>query len=824
MSSPRPAETASLKAQVLAARAALSAMKPGLRGMTQRSNAYADALDAMLHAHLPMNALCSWIAVGSYGRKTAGPGSDVDLRWLLAAHDEALSERAAAALRGVLDQDLVGGCQVLTPPEWLTAAQNDLTAATALLDARVIGADGGGLGVLLREARVTLFSPSELGEFGARLGEECAQRAARYGATVYLLEPDLRASPGGLRDMDVIGWSASARFGCAPTEAFSALLDARVISRSVHSDLMHATRFLRSLRCALHARAARRSDRLSFDAQEDVAAQIYPGGSSAVEQLMQRYYVHARAVSRVRERALDACASGGQTAALRVPARDTRFVLEGGKLALAQRTALHADPSLALSAFEHAGVQQLLLHAELRDALTTCASDPTWAIALQNAPEAGERWLGLLANGALMSELDETGMLFAMVPEFEPVRGRAHHDTYHVYTVDVHSVAAVRMLASLARGEATAGFSLASRLAAKGYDKRVLPLAVLLHDLGKGYPDEDGSRRNHAAVGARMVPAIAARLGLTASETARTVLLVEQHLAFYKLATRADLDAPETMAELFAAVPNREALVQLYLLTVVDLETTSPGALNGWKLHVLDALFLRAEEHLRGCVSIPVEALSDAQTELLEATPDGAVGFRATHQGDDMDYIEVAIVLPDGPGALARVASAFATAEMDILGARLDVAPREGRDRPRALDVFWCKRRGQKKLNTAQLRKLEKAVLSCMNGAAMPPAPPPPSWQRRGPSVKTDVRVARSSGGRCSVEVVAEDTPGLLHRLALAFYYLGLDIQLAKINTEGAKAIDVFYVTGASGAPVADADLGRIRTHLLEALGHSELP
>ncbi len=807
------------KLRVHAARASLSAMQPGLRGMTKKSHEYANSIDELLRVALPLETPCSWIAVGSYGRKTAGPCSDIDLRLLCPRHDDEIAERAALALRGVLDKSLVGGCQTVTPAEWLKAAHTDLAAATALLDARLLDHDDGLLAPLIAESRATLFAPARCTLFAQRLGEECTQRAARFGATVYLIEPDLRASPGGLRDLDILSWAACARFACPAEYAFAELLDARILSRGGHAQLERAARFLRSLRCALHARAGRRSDRLSFDAQEDVATKGRPGDVTAVEQLMQQYYLHARVVLRVREQVLDACSDTGEGSAISSATSDSRLVVTGGKIALASPGTLYRDPMVAFASFEVATQHGLSLHGRLRDALLSASSEVQWAQSLRSAPGAGDRLLALLAEGALMGDLDETGILFAMVPEFEPVRGRAHHDIYHVYTVDVHSVAAVRMLAGLPRGEQGTGFELAARLAQEGYNKRVLPLAVLLHDLGKGYPDKDGSRRNHAAVGARMVPAIAARLGLSPEETARVVLLVDQHLAFYKLATRADLDSPETLATLFEVVPNREALVQLYLLTVVDLETTSPGALNGWKLHVLDTLFQRAEQTLRGDVHESLVPICDAHQALLDGTPDGSVGFGVTNRDGGGEYVQVAVVVPDARGALARVAGAFACSDMEILGARLNVAPNEDRAIPRALDLFWCKRRGHKGASPLQLRKLEKAVLNCMQERDLPPVAPPPSWQRRGPAILAEVRTRLEAGGRCCVEVMAEDTPGLLHRLALGFYDLGLDIQLAKINTEGAKAIDVFYVFGSSGTPIEKEQLAAIRTRLMIAIG-----
>ena len=800
------------------ARAKLSDAVYGPSELAPALEAMVNALDDHVRVFLePLPDVC-WLAVGSYGRRVMGPWSDTDIRMLVAAHDERNEERATAGLRGLWSRELQGGCQALTIDEWLGLAEHDLTAATALLDARVLAGDPQLWEALRQKAFQTLFSEQRLPAFCTRLTEECEARHARFGGTVYLLEPDLRASPGGLRDLDVVGWAASARFQCAANEVASSLTSHGVVGHVEAEELEHATLFMRRLRCALHLRAGRRSDRLSFDAQEDVAAGMGASGTAEVESMMQEYYRHARVVARTREGVLEACAgvAGGK-----VTVDDTshpHFVLRDGRLDLRNANELDTMPALALDAFALLGALKTTLHPQLREALIRAASNADWARSLREGVAVGDAWLALLAAGRFLTELDETGLLFAVVPEFEPVRGRAHHDVYHVYTVDVHSVAATRMLADLSRGQCADGFALAARLASQGYDRRVLPLAVLLHDLGKGYPDHDGSRRNHAAVGARMVPEIGRRLGLGNDEIERVYTLVDQHLTFYKLATRKDLDAPETLAELLQVTPDRRSLVELYLLTVVDLETTSPGALNGWKLHVLDELFRRADEALSGLASHQAHTLSQAQRALWESTPVGEVGFEAMTPDVDAAFVEVCVIVPDVPGALARVTRAFASVDMEILGARLNDVPKEGGEAPRAMDVFWCKRRGAKRVASTHLRALEKAVRACMDGELSFVEPKPASWKRRGPPVESRVRVSMETPTRLAVEVIAEDAPGLLHRLAVAFYELGLDIQVAKINTEGAKAIDVFYVSGASGLVPTEADFGKIRARLLAAI------
>ena len=192
------------------------------------------------------------------------------------------------------------------------------------------------------------------------------------------------------------------------------------------------------------------------------------------------------------------------------------------------------------------------------------------------------------------------GLLLAMIPEFAPVTGRVHHDVYHVYTVDVHSVAAVDALRALCRGELAQERPLATRLAAEIARPKPLFLATLLHDVGKGYPDATGSRKNHSQSGAELCDVILPRLGLSQEDTLEARHLVAQHLAMYHVATRRDLDDPATIEEFCRLVRGREGLRDLFLLTVVDLSTTSPTAMTSWKARMLDELYFAADAHLAG--------------------------------------------------------------------------------------------------------------------------------------------------------------------------------------------------------------------------------
>src|ERR1019366_5638677 len=217
-----------------------------------------------------------------------------------------------------------------------------------------------------------------------------------------------------------------------------------------------------------------------------------------------------------------------------------------------------------------------------------------------------------------------------MVPEFLPVTGRVHHDIYHVYTVDVHSVAALDRLRQLARGQLAHEHPLAPRLAAEVARPRPLFLATLLHDVGKGWPDADGSRKNHSKAGADLCQRILPRLGFSAEEVDEACQLIQQHLLMYHVATRRDLDDVGTIEEFCRSVRGREGLRNLYLLTVADLSTTSPTAMTSWKARMLDELYFASEAHLLGQPpQVDAERVARVSDAVRKSWPEGGAVLEA---------------------------------------------------------------------------------------------------------------------------------------------------------------------------------------------------
>jgi [protein-PII] uridylyltransferase len=828
-------------------------------------------------------------AVGSFGRGAVALRSDADLVLVTAGSTEEAAAFAEALLYPLWDAGLPLGHQVLNASGALTLAQQDLATATALLDLRWIAGNEVLVPELIAHAQEGLFGEEDLGAFIDRLDAEASVRHDRYGGSVYLLEPDVKSGPGGLRDLDGARWAARARYrvGEAADGAGPWVELARIgvlVAREAH-EIAASEEFLWRVRNRLHARAGRKTDRLGFEDQEALGVAMGYGDdrARAAERLMQDYYLHARAVTRARASLLER---------LRPPRRRGKpgppVDLGGGvqlfesQVTIAQSTALQQDPALAMRVYAACVRQQAPVLPFARDAIMRSAGDPDWCERLRATPEAASLFVELVCTvaetrtprGSMVAELHDVGLLLAMVPEFLPVTGRVHHDVYHVYTVDVHSVAAVDRLRQLARGEIAHEFPLSSRIAAEIARPIPLFLATLLHDVGKGWPDENGSLRQHSKVGADLCERILPRLGLSAEDCDEACALILDHLLMYRIATRRDLDDVATVAEFCRNVRGHEGLRNLYLLTVSDLSTTSPTAMTSWKARMLDELYFAADSYLAGgqpkadversarvrdavraAWSGPRDALdrllaSMPERYLLANVPESIVQHarvvlerkgRAAHvervDSRHPEAAELCVVADDRPGLLASIAAALTANRLEVLAAQVYSRPVDdgghgapgGAPRVEAVDVFWVRDRDGGVDGVSQaLPRLASDLENVCSGRVEPGAlirtrtgSSSPWRERPSPAVPTEILLDdRAAPRHTIVEVFAKDSPGLLFRLAHGLHELGLSIALSKINTEGMRVADVFYVSEPDGAKIErGARSKEVQEALVRAVG-----
>jgi len=826
-------------------------------------------------------------AVGGFGRGLLGWRSDLDVRLVTEESPERVQELAEAILYPLWDAGVSIGHQVATIDDLVDAARHDLPTATSLLDFHRLAGDAALARRLEERAFGGLFGEGALLDFYERLGSEVDERHRRFGDSVYLLEPDVKCGAGGLRDLDIALWAARARFR---TGGVSELRRVGVLSARETEEAAAAMDFIWKLRNRLHAAANRRSDRLSFDAQESLAEflnyrnRLDPlpenrdhATGAMVEAFMSDYYRHARVVLRLREQIIARATPPLHRRRPRISAVDEGLQAFNGELTLA-RADLEAEPVLAFRLYTAAVERDAKVLPYARDAVIRATSNPDFCEALRDSREAAQHFVRLLSspkpsafrNGSILAELHDVGLLTAMIPEFLPVVGRVHHDVYHVYTVDVHSVAAVDRLRALARGELADQHPLASRLAAELTRPAVLYLATLLHDVGKAIGGRDHSRRG-AEIGKRILT----RLGLPEADVDDACQLILQHLTMYRVAARRNLEDPATVSEFSKEVRGREGLRHLFLLTVADLSTTGPTSMTKWKSHMLDELFTITDEMLSGRTDFDegrLDAVKEAVKQLwtekedldflveyLDSMPEGyllsngpeeiASHARVALRGrgalvsaavvpsrraevaelcvvtGDRPNDPLCVVAGDRPGLLASISAAISSNGLDVHAAQ--VHSRKLADGSvQAVDLFWItdRRKDEGDLDRT-LHKFEADLRRVITGSVLPEELLKAGRtgrfsDRPMPTVTTDVVIDnRTSAHHTLIEVVTRDRPGLLFVLSRGFHALGLTIAVAKINTEGTRAIDVFYVTELDGKKLeGQPRMTQVRNSLLNML------
>ena len=845
-----------------------------------------DCFRAAMNLHQRAGAVppVALLAVGGYGRGTLALGSDLDLM-LVTRHDDvrAIEPLAESLFYPLWDAGVQVGHAARTADEFIALARSDLRTTTAVLDARFLAGDPELAADVIARATRAAFE-GDLSRFLDALVDEMSARHRRYGSTVYLLEPDLKHARGGLRDIDIARWALRARYR---VHDFADALRVGALSEAERAAFEEAREFIWRVRAVLHARAGRRSDRLTFDEQQEAAARLgYVSAdaddpvraiSDASEALMSAWYRHARAVSTQLEHVLDRCRPPHRISEYpqRVERVSDEIARFDGSLCLTSTESLRRDPSAALRIVEVALARAIPIAASTRASIADAARDPAWCESLRQceaAPGAFVRLVGATARipprldrstpvsetetntGSVLAELHDLGLMLAMVPEFGHVTGRVQHDVYHVYTVDVHSIAALDRLHAIARGEKSDELALATRLIG-GLDRRELVcLATLLHDIGKS------RGKPHARVGADLSLTVARRLRLGEDDALTVAWLVLEHLTLYHAATRRDLGDPMTLAQLVETARDAWRLRALYLLTVADLSTTSPTAMTSWKARMLDELYVRVSEAqaahparftnhagallIQAVANAPEEARPQVerllarmpQRYVLATAPERVVrharaigdlppGARRVHvepvEGDATgELLEIVFAAPDRPGLLALFAALLYANRLDVQSA--EIYSTEGA----AVDVFIARGAHLDPTDVARIaRRLPSQLDDLLDGRSDPDALVAstrggPGLARAEPAVRADVQIDDAASEAATViEVSGLDRPGFLYSVARAQHRRGLAIHLAKVNTEGRRVADVFYVTDADGRKLDAATRDAVKQDLLAVVG-----
>ncbi len=787
------------------------------------------AAQALEAAHRDGSSVCL-AAIGGLGRRELAPYSDLDLV-LLAPDAQAGDPEVEALVRNIVhplwDAGMRANVRADDPSAWLADAASDITTCTGLLDLRPLFGDAS-LVDALRERAFEEFLGPRRAEFLDRLDSEAQERHERYGGTVYLVEPDLKHGPGGLRDLAALEWALRATHRTADLGQLA--LDGHV-PPNMAALLQEARDVVLRLRIALHLAAKRPQERLGFAYQELLPPLMdrVPQGCDdatlieAVEVTMQEYYRSARALLRYGKRLRDRCQpERGDARALRQ--LDARFAIDRGRLIYTGTEALAQQPSLCFRALARARDHQVPLGGITFDAITEAFAIPAAAGVAQDAG-APAAFFELLTNTedvghpSAVELASELGLFDAVVPEFGDIRGRMQHDTYHVYTVDQHTVAALTMLKRIARGDHNKDYPLATSLHLELDDSRVLYLATLVHDTGKA------SGRDQCESGAEVAWATGRRLGLSDAEVERCSMLVGEHLCMPMLSQKRDLSDPELVADFSRRVGTPQGLAELYLLSLVDTASVRPGNLTGWKLALLDELYLLSRAHFRrGTARVrqqepaldePV-GMPERYRSLYDAdlrNQHGALVQRMLSEGDSVGLelgvgaggLRLTLCAVDRPALLAQTASVLCELGIEVMAADIfssSEAP------PIALDVFRVRARDAQEsgLRPQLIEQMRARLKQPWGPVQLERAPKPRTsrpWSSR-PRTPTSVTFeTEPSGSRTIIEIATEAEVDTLERITLALAAEGIAIILARINVEAERAVDTFYVERLSDAQQA---------------------
>ena len=602
--------------------ASLRAVSSGGAACRDIADLYDRALAGLFaSATAGISAPLALVATGGWARRELAPYSDIDFI-ILHDRDEVAAKQAADRLLYPLwDEKLAIGHALREPRAAARLARDDLATATALLDARHIAGDRRLTTELVRATLGVLSPGGNPNDFISALAAAKKARHDRFGASLYLLEPNLKQGIGALRDLATALWAAQVRWhpprpGLDPQSAESLignLVSMGHLTRRQGDVLSHARDFMLRVRALVQLQTKRRLDQLTFELQEAIAPALYPDAkphegdirsavAPAVEALMRDYYLHARGVVQVADRLLESA---------RVPARrkpriaqiDASFITFNGELAVKDPHLFSERPSEMLRLFRVAVAEQLPVYGHTRELIAeTIARDPK---PLATDPIAGKLFLDALvdvrdsAQPSALEVMHQLGILSAIMPEWAPCTCRVQHDLYHVYTVDQHQLYALAMQKRLARGELADEHPFAVELWKQVKRPAALLLGTLLHDVGKPLG------KGHAEKGAVVAQTVARRLGMSEDEAEVTEFLVRQHLTMAHISQRRDLTDPDVIARFAERIGNEDRLNKLYLLTLCDTAMTAPDNLNAWKAGLLSELAIRTGrlfrgEHLRG--------------------------------------------------------------------------------------------------------------------------------------------------------------------------------------------------------------------------------
>ncbi|MBS9403097.1 [protein-PII] uridylyltransferase [Halomonas sp. TRM85114] len=803
------------------------------------------------------------LAVGGYGRGELHPHSDVDLLLLLEHDDDAPYRDALTAFITFLwDIGLEIGHSVRSLADCVREAEADVTVITNLQESRTLAGPE-----RLRDAMQTQLSTERLwpaDRFFEAKWQEQIRRHYRYNNSEYHLEPNIKSSPGGMRDIQMIGWVAKRHFG---TERYEDIVANGFMNDAELQILSQGQAFLWQVRYALHMLTDRAEDRLLFDHQNTIAGLFGYRDTPerlAVEQFMKRYYRHVTALAGLNDMLLqhfdEAILHAGEKLATTV--LNERFEIKGGYIQARRRSVFRDRPSALLELFllmaEHPEIEgvradTIRLIRDHRHQIDDLYRDDLRHQSL---------FMALLRSGGnvprQLRRMNRYGVLGKYLPEFGRAVGLMQHDLFHIYTVDAHTLRLLKFVQCFRGPEGRDVFPVAATLIHQLPKLELLWIAGLFHDIGKGRGGD------HSEIGARSVEAFAERHGLSSRDTRLVSWLVWHHLSMSMIAQKRDTTDPDVIADFARLVGDETRLDYLYVLTVADINATNPTLWNGWRATLMRQLHSETKRALRRGLENPLERddwvqetrseahslletigadmarvdqlweslgedyfLQYAPSEIVWQTQ-GILG----HEDNELPLILISAPTDDmtegGTKVFIHTRSAedlFAatSAAMEQLGLSIHDARIATSSNDRTLNTFIVlDEQGMAIREHARIEEIRRHLVEELDD----PDDYPQIVTRHTPRqlkhfrVPTEVIIEQDPANeRTMLELTAPDRPGLLARVGRIFMEQSIALSAAKIATLGERVEDVFFITDKTGAPLTDPQRQQcLRERLIEVL------
>ncbi|MGR5528775.1 bifunctional uridylyltransferase/uridylyl-removing protein GlnD [Vibrio alfacsensis] len=819
---------------------------------------YMDLFLNRLWQHFGFNDIhnISLIAVGGYGRGELHPLSDIDIL-ILSNHrlPTALEAKISEFITLLWDLKLEVGHAVRSVEECAEIGRSDLTVATNLQEARLLCGSENTFQALKKVVLSDSFWPSET-FYRAKIQEQ-RERHTRYHDTTYNLEPDIKSTPGGLRDIHTLSWVARRHFGATSLlemSRYGFLTDAE------YRELVECQDFLWRVRFALHIELRRYDNRLTFAHQAQVAEHLgYVGeGNRGVEMMMKEFYRTLRRVAELNKMLLklfdQAIINGGASEDAEII--DDDFQRRGALIEARKPALFQARPETILDMFLHIandssieGVSPPTLR-QLRTARRRLNKF------LHTIPQAREKFMALCRHPNALhkafSLMHKLGVLAAYLPQWSRIVGQMQFDLFHVYTVDEHSIRLLKHINTFSYAENHSKHPICCEVYPRIQKKELLILAAIFHDIGKGRGGD------HSVIGEGEAYDFCIEHGLSNPEAKLVSWLVRHHLLMSVTAQRRDIYDPDVITEFAKQVRDEERLEYLVCLTVADICATNPELWNSWKRTLLAELFYSTQRALRRGLENPVdvrerirhnqqmasallrkEGFSAREIEVLWQRFKADYFLRHTHKQiawhcenllrmeDPTKPLvliskkatrggtEVFVYSPDQPALFATVVAELDRRNFNVHDAQI-MTSKDGF----VLDTFMVLDQHGKAIEEGRHAAVTKHITHVLEDGR-----PTKIKTRRTPNklqhfnVKTKVDfLPTKSKKRTLMEFVALDTPGLLAKVGRTFADLGINLHAAKITTIGERAEDLFILTSETGGRLSEEQQEELCEKLIEKL------